>query len=157
MKKWYFFLSVFVACLSCNLSTGVFEKSVQLPGQEWPAAIKADIPFDLTDTASLYNIYIVLRHTDAYHFNNMFVRMSVWEPGGAKPATGDYDLTLASNEKGWNGSAMDDLYDSRILIQPNTRFRKKGTYLIRLEQVMREDPLKSVLSVGLRVEKMAKP
>jgi len=153
VKKRYFLLFFTTACISCNLSTGVFEKSINLAGQEWPSAVKADIPFELKDTAALYNIFIVLRHTDAYHFNNMFVRMSVLEPGGTQPKTGDYDLTLATNEKGWSGSAMDDIYDSRILIQPDTRFHKAGTYHIRLEQLMREDPLKFVLSVGLRVEK----
>ena len=155
VKKRYFFFFLFTSCLSCNIITGVFEKSVQLPAQEWPSGLKAEIPFDLTDTAALYNIYIVLRHTDAYHFNNMFVRMSVWEPGATNPKTGDYDLSLATNEKGWNGTAMDDIYDSRILIQPDTRFRRPGRYRVRLEQLMREDPLKFVLSVGLRVEKAA--
>ncbi len=153
VKKRYFLLVVLAAGISCNLVSGVFEKSVTMPAQEWPSAFKAEIPFELTDTSSLYNIYIVLRHTDAYHFNNMFVRMSVLEPGGTQPKTGEYDLALATNEKGWNGSAMDDIYDSRILIQPDTRFHKTGTYRIRLEQLMREDPLKFVLSVGLRVEK----
>jgi gliding motility-associated lipoprotein GldH len=139
---------------ACSFTTGTFEKSVSLPDHQWPSSVKPDIEFNITDTVSLYNIYIVLRHSDAYHFNNIYVRATVTEPGGGRPKAGDYDLQLANNEKGWIGTAMDDIYDARLLIQPRTRFTKAGTYHFVIEQLMREDPLKNMLSVGLRVEKM---
>lgn len=144
------FMFLFAAC---NWTTDVFEKNQAFNSHEWPSAVKPDIAFDITDTMSLYNIYIVVRHTDAYHFNNMYIRATVKEPGDPQGRTGDYDLQLATNSKGWIGTAMDDIYDARLLIQPKTRFRKTGTYHITLEQLMREDPLKSVLSAGLRVER----
>jgi gliding motility-associated lipoprotein GldH len=150
-------LLILTACFTisaCNWTTGVFEKNLDFKYHEWPASIKPDLSFDITDTVSLYNIYIVIRHTDAYHFNNMYVRANVIEPGEIKGRTGDYDLQLASNGKGWIGTAMDDIYDARLLIQTETKFRKAGTYHITLEQLMREDPLQNVLSAGLRVERM---
>jgi gliding motility-associated lipoprotein GldH len=139
---------------ACSWTTGVFEKNQPFNSQEWPSSVKPDIAFEISDTNSQYNIYIVLRHSDAYHFNNMYIRAAVKEPGEAQGRTGDYDLQLATNGKGWIGTAMDDIYDARLLIQPKTRFRKMGTYHITLEQLMREDPLKSVLSVGLRLERI---
>jgi gliding motility-associated lipoprotein GldH len=148
-----FFSIVF--CLSaCNWTTGVFEKNLTFDHHAWPSSVKPDITFEITDTLSAYNIYIVLRHTDAYHFNNIYIRATVKEPGDAKGRTGDYDLQLATNDKGWIGTAMDDIYDARLLIQPKTRFRKSGIYHITLEQLMREDPLQNVLSAGLRVERV---
>jgi gliding motility-associated lipoprotein GldH len=138
---------------ACNWTTGVFEKSQAFDNQEWPSSVKPEIAFEISDTNALYNIYIVLRHTDAYHFNNMYIRATVKEPGAGQGRTGDYDLQLATNGKGWIGTAMDDIYDARLLIQPKTRLRKMGTYHISLEQLMREDPLKSVLSVGMRIER----
>lgn len=142
------------ALSSCSWSTGVFEKNQSFQNQEWPSAVKPDIAFEISDTNALYNIYIVLRHSDAYHFNNIYIRATVKEPGEGQGKTGDYDLQLATNNKGWIGTAMDDIYDARLLIQPGTRFRRAGTYHITLEQLMREDPLKSVLSAGLRVERV---
>ncbi len=65
-----------------------------------------------------------------------------------------YDITLANNEKGWLGSAMDDIYEHRALIQPQTHFSKAGSYHFTVQQVMREDPLLHVLYAGLRVEKV---
>ncbi len=154
VKRSFLFLFVVLGISSCNWTTGVFEKNLTFNNQEWPSAVKPDIAFEITDTVSLYNIYIVMRHTDAYHFNNIFIRATVKEPGDPKGKTGDYDLQLATNGKGWIGTAMDDIYDARLLIQPKTRFRKSGIYHITLEQLMREDPLKSVLSAGLRVERV---
>jgi gliding motility-associated lipoprotein GldH len=153
VKKCLLFLAVLIAFSACNWTTGVFEKNLTFKDHEWPSSVKPDIAFNITDTLSSFNIYIVIRHTDAYHFNNIFVRATVKEPGAAQGKTGDYDLQLAINNKGWIGTAMDDIYDARLLIQPKTRFRKPGTYHIQLEQLMREDPLKNVLSAGLRVER----
>jgi len=153
VKRSLLILSAFTIVSACNWTTGVFEKNLEFNDHEWPSSLKTDISFDIADTVSLYNIYIVIRHTDAYHFNNMYVRATVKEPGNAQGKTGDYDLQLATNGKGWIGTAMDDIYDTRLLIQPKTKFRKPGTYHITLEQLMREDPLKNVLSAGLRVER----
>ncbi|MEJ0081147.1 MAG: gliding motility lipoprotein GldH [Puia sp.] len=111
-----------------------FEKNLTFDNHAWPSSVKPDIAFEITDTVSTYNIYIVLRHTDGYHFNNIYIRATVKEPGDPKGRTGDYDLQLATNDKGWIGTAMDDIYDARLLIQPKTRFRKSGVYHITMEQ-----------------------
>jgi|SRR5450755_821222 gliding motility-associated lipoprotein GldH len=148
-----FFFILVTLFSACTWTTGVFEKNTIFKEHEWPSAVKPDIAFEISDTASSYNIYIVMRHTDAYNFNNIYIRATVKEPGESRAKSGDYDLQLATNGKGWIGTAMDDIYDARLLIQPKTRFRKPGIYHITLEQLMREDPLKSVLSAGLRVER----
>jgi gliding motility-associated lipoprotein GldH len=153
VSRWLLVLLTFFLFTSCTWTEGVFEKNLDFKDHEWPSSVKPEISFDITDTVSLYNIYIVIRHTDAYHFNNMYVRAIVQEPGEKQGRSGDYDLQLATNAKGWIGTAMDDIYDTRLLIQPGTKFRKSGTYHITLEQLMREDPLKNVLSAGLRVER----
>ena len=154
VKRALLCLTAIVIITSCNWTTGIFEKNMPFDNHEWPSSVKPDIVFEISDTVSLYNIYIVLRHTDAYHFNNIYVRATVREPGEEKGRSGDYDLQLATNGKGWIGTAMDDIYDARLLVQPKTRFRKSGIYHITLEQLMREDPLKNVLSAGLRVERV---
>jgi gliding motility-associated lipoprotein GldH len=153
VKRSFLFLVFVVGFSGCNWTTGVFEKNLEFNSHEWPSLIKPTITFEITDTVSMYNIYIVLRHTDAYHFNNIYIRAIVKEPGDAQGRTGVYDLQLATNGKGWIGTAMDDIYDARLLIQPKTRFKKSGIYHMTLEQLMREDPLKNVLSAGLRVER----
>jgi gliding motility-associated lipoprotein GldH len=153
VKRSLLILTAVIIFCGCNWTTGAFEKNQDFTSHEWGSSVRPDIAFEISDTISSYNIYIVVRHTDAYHFNNMYVRATVKEPDDNKGRTGDYDLQLATNGKGWIGTAMDDIYEARLLIQPKTRFRKAGTYHIIMEQLMREDPLKNVLSAGLRVER----
>jgi gliding motility-associated lipoprotein GldH len=132
----------------------VFEKNVIIPNQQWQGSFKPEIDFKIDDTASLYNLYLVLRHTDAYNYNNIWIKASVRQPGDLKPRSQQYNVILATNEKGWLGSGMDDIYDQRVMIQPQTKFTKSGDYHFTLEQIMREDPLLHILSVGLRIEKI---
>jgi gliding motility-associated lipoprotein GldH len=140
---------------ACNsFPSGVFEKDVAVPGQQWESGFHPRVEFIIKeeDTASLYNIYLVLRHTDAYDYNNIWIKGTVQEPGDTAAKSQRYDLLLATN-KGWEGNGMDDIYEHRLLLQPETKFRRPGTYSFMIEQIMREDPLKHILDVGIRVEK----
>jgi gliding motility-associated lipoprotein GldH len=140
---------------ACSLPSDVFEKDISLPRQQWESNFRPTISFDISpeDTANLYNVYLVLRHTDAYNYNNIWIRGSVRQPGDSLVRSQRYDLSLADNEKGWTGSGMDDIFEHRIEIQHLTKFDHPGTYSFTLEQIMRDDPLKHVLNVGVRIEK----
>ena len=156
-KPFLFFL---VACTlqwtACSLPSDVFEKNVVIPGQQWESSFQPRIDFSIkdADTAFLYNISIVLRHTDAYAFNNIWIRGTIREPGDTTTRSERYDLPLADNEKGWLGQGMDDIFEQRVQIQHQTKFKKAGNYSFTLQQVMREDPLQHVLNVGVRIEKV---
>jgi gliding motility-associated lipoprotein GldH len=140
-----------VACGSID----VFEKNVNIPNHEWSANFKPEIDFEVTDTVSSYNIYVVLRHTDAYRFNNIWMNIYIQVPGDTMRKE-RVDLRLATDDKGWLASGMDDIYEHRILINRGTplRFTRSGLYKFRLEQIMREEPLQFVMNAGIRVEKV---
>ncbi len=146
------FLTILLA--ACG-PINTFEKNVPIPGHEWDGNFKPTINFEITDTVSLYNVFVVIRHRNAYGYNNIWIRGTVQEPGDTAIRSQQFDLRLANDETGWFGKGMDDIFEHRILIQERTRFRKTGEYRFRLEQTMREDPLKHVMNIGLRVEKTA--
>jgi gliding motility-associated lipoprotein GldH len=162
LKKVFVFLascSLFLVCcslllVSCLPTLDVFEKDIIIPKQQWQSNFKPQIDFNIVDTTSLYNIYLVLRHADAYNYNNIWIKASVQQPGDATAKSEQYNVTLATNQKGWLGNGIDDIYEQRVLIQPQTKFAKVGDYHFTLEQIMREDPLLHVLSAGLRIEKI---
>lgn len=139
---------LFNACTT----TGVFEKNIPIPGYKWENSFQPVINVDIADTTSSYNVYIVLRHTNKYQYNNIWVNAKVKGPGSEQWKSGQYDLLLATNDKGWLGSGMDDIFEHRILIQ-QIRFLKPGKYEYSIQQIMREDPLPEVMNVGLRIEK----
>jgi gliding motility-associated lipoprotein GldH len=68
--------------------------------------------------------------------------------------TQQVNIILADNAKGWLGTGMDDVFDHRARITRLPVKLKKGNYTFVLQQNMREDPLRFVLSAGIRVEKV---
>ena len=133
----------------------IYEKSVTIPKEEWKSSEKPAFDFGIQDTTSAYNVFLVLRHTDKYNFNNIFVNLSIQGPGKDTAIKFQKDLLLATNEKGWLGTGMDDIYEHRVLmgVLGEGRVLTAGNYHFTVEQIMREDPLLHVLNVGLRVEK----
>jgi gliding motility-associated lipoprotein GldH len=124
---------------------------VPVPGQAWDNGFKPVFHFTIKDTSSLYQLYLVLRHNEKYNYNNIYVNLYVKAPGPDSVIKIQKNLPLATNEN-WKGTGVDDIYEHRIeLGAPQTL--KAGDYQFTLEQIMRENPLKNVLDVGLRVEK----
>ena len=154
VKKFGLWLFASALLISSCQTVDVFEKNVTLPKHEWSNAFKPEISFEITDTISYYNIYVVLRHTDAYRYKNIWLNVYTQIPGDTI-MNQRLDLLLATDDKGWLGSGMDDIYEHRIRItQQPQRLARKGLYKFRLEQIMREDPLENVMNVGIRVEKV---
>ena len=146
-------LAILSASLASCTSLDVFEKSVSFKNQQWPGSEKPSFGFHISDTASLYNIYLVFRHTNSYGYNNLWLKLE--RSGPDTSYTRQVDLRLATNERGWLGSGMDDIWEHRIKItELPVEFRKSGDYRFDIEQVMRQDPLQHVINVGLRVEKV---
>lgn len=143
-------LCLMLAIVSCT-TIDLYEKSVAIPKHSWNTSFKPEFSFTIKDTTSQYQVYLVLRHTEKYHFNNIWINLYSQPPGDSVHKV-RYELPLATNEKGWLGTGMDDIYEHRIQLTDPSPL-KAGTYTFKVEQIMREDPLENVLNVGLRVEK----
>ncbi len=131
-----------------------FEKTMKIPSREWFYNNTPAFTFHITDTNTLYNLYIVLRHTDAYNYNNIWLRLGTQFPGESMKFQ-NINLTLASDSKGWEGNGMDDIFEVRKNIsQGPVSFKKPGDYTFSVSQIMRENPLENILNVGVRVEKV---
>ncbi len=146
-----------VVALMLNISSCIqideFEKSAQIPSQEWQYQYTPEFKFNISDTTSLYNLFITLRHTDKYNFNNIWLRVGLDRPGDSTLFQ-NVNLSLATDAKGWEGTGLNDIYEVRKLISRGpVAFARPGTYSISIAQIMRENPLQYVLSVGVRIEK----
>ncbi|MCP9750434.1 gliding motility lipoprotein GldH [Ferruginibacter sp. HRS2-29] len=98
-------------------------------------------------------IYIVLRHSDAYQYNNIWLNVGLQSPGDSM-YTQKVDLSLGSDAAGWEGSGMGDIWEVRKLLNSKpSRFKRNGEYNFKIQQLMRDNPLANVMSAGLRVEK----
>ncbi len=131
----------------------VFEKNTVIPNYEWKDNFTATGNFIIKDTVSAYSIYLVLRHTDAYKYNNIWLNVGLQPPGDSLIKQ-KIDLLLGDDVNGWEGTGMNDIWEVRKLLngQPR-RFKQAGNYTFSISHVMRDNPLANIMSVGIRVEK----
>jgi gliding motility-associated lipoprotein GldH len=158
MIRWsLFFLCILtLGCLTgCKApDLNVFEKNIAIPSQTWDYGFTPSVDFNVSDTNAAYNVYVVCRHTDAYAYKNLWLFLSTRKPGDKAALKDRFELTLQDNAGRWYGTGMDDIWEQRIPLYQDLHFNKTGTYTVTFEQNMRDNPLKCILNIGLRVEKV---
>jgi len=138
---------------SCS-EIDVYEKHTVIPAYEWQNSFSANGDFLITDTVSAYSIYLVLRHTDAYAYNNIWLNVGLQPPGDSMYIQ-KINLTLGDDANGWEGTGMNDIWELRKLLNGEPRrFKRAGKYQFTISHIMRDNPLLHIMSVGLRVEKI---
>ena len=153
MKK-YFVIALVSFFLASCIKIDHYEKQATIPSQEWFYSDVPQFTFHIDDTTSLYNVYIILRHTDLYQFNNIWLRVGLKTPSDSFSYQ-KVNLILATDAKGWEGTGMDDIYEVRKSISAAPfSFKTAGDYSFSVGQIMRENPLKYILNIGVRVEKV---
>lgn len=151
-KQLYFFLLIAMLIGGC-IKIDLYEKQVAIPSQKWSYDFTPEFSFEIKDTTSQFLIYITIRHTELYQFNNIWLKVGSKAPGDSIRVQ-DINLKLASSSQ-WDGTGMGDIYEVRKLISPGpVSFRKAGNYTFTISQIMRENPLKYIMNVGLRLEKV---
>ncbi len=152
LKSFFGYFLVVSLFTSCN-TLDVFEKTEAFPNHQWSSLTKPSFTFTIEDTVSTYNIFVIIRHEDAYHYNNLWLNITTQAPQDSLK-TQLVNIKLANNKKGWLGTGMDDVFDHRAKITRNPVKLKKGNYTFLLQQQMREEPLLYMLNAGIRVEKV---
>ena len=137
--------------LSSCTTVDLYEKTISLPKHVWSSSLKPEFTFTIKDSTALYQVFFVIRHTEKYNYKNIWINLYSQPPGDTLHKA-PFELQLATNEKGWLASGMDDIYEHRIILTDAIKLNA-GEYKFNIENIMREDPLQHVLNVGLRVEK----
>ena len=158
MRRSFFYLFPVLLLASGCQTLDLYEKTVALPGKAWASSYQPSFTFTIRDTTAVYDLQLVLRHSDRYHFNNIWVQVSVKTPKADSAYSFRAERILGTDEQGWLGTGMDDIYEHRISLndklgEAGISLRQKGDYTITLRQIMREDPLQQVWNAGIRLEK----
>jgi len=127
------------------------EQHTPVPDFKWQQDFAVKGNFHISDTSSAYRIYIILRHTDNYRYSNIWLNLGFRNPGDTMRYR-KLELTLANDAGGWEGAGMNDIWEVRKLIYLH-RFSKPGEYRYEIKQIMRDNPLAGIMSVGIRVQK----
>ena len=150
-KSFFFFCSILIYLISCT-RIDLYEKVTPVPAHDWKGSFKPQFSFEIKDTTANYQPFLILRHNDKYNYNNIWLNISIKNPGNTVQKF-QIEKMLATNN-GWLGTGMDDIYEHQLPLTPEPiQLRKAGVYTFTIEHIMREDPLENIMDVGLRLEK----
>jgi gliding motility-associated lipoprotein GldH len=129
----------------------LYQRTVNIEKAKWSSSQVPSFPFEIKDTTSPYNVYVVIRHTNQYAYRNIWVSVGVQQPGDSIRKQ-SFEIPLASAEN-WLGTGMDDVFEHRqALFKRPVHFTKTGVVVFTLQQIMRQDPLPGIMQAGIRVE-----
>jgi gliding motility-associated lipoprotein GldH len=148
-------LSLFYLISSCT-TIDLFEKTVAIPNHKWSGDFKPEFSFTVKDTSARYKVFFIIRHTEKYNYNNIYINLYTKGPGADSVQKIQREIPLATDKDGWLGSGMNDIFEQRYQLTSDQLpfyFPRPGAYTLSVEQIMREQPLEHIMNVGLRIEK----
>jgi gliding motility-associated lipoprotein GldH len=153
----YSFLPVFLILLltaSCNKDV-LYTDSIIIPSEAWALDYVPEFKADISDTASICNIYLTLRTGSAYPYRNIWLFVNTVSPSG-KSITDTLQYMLADEKGKWFGKGFGDIHELDLPFRSGVYFREKGTYAFSVRHGMRNENLNSVYDLGLRIIKIKK-
>jgi gliding motility-associated lipoprotein GldH len=145
---------VFLSCLfllSCGDNQAVYNQYLSISHSAWEKGKEYYFTFQIDDTAVPYNITLELRNTNFYPYQNLWLLLQEEPPAG--PMVRDtMECMLADDFGKWLGSGV-SLFQASFPVRTNYLFTDTGSYTFSFRQGMRNDTLKGIQEIGLRIEK----
>ena len=136
---------------ACNNDT-VFDAYIQVPETGWEYKQQATFNFTISDTVSWYDLYINVRNTGDYPYQNLYVFTTLKGPGNLA-VRDTFNCILADKKGKWLGSGVGKTRELQILYQKQIRFLQSGEYTFAIEQAMRDTILKGIHDIGFTIKK----
>lgn len=146
------FLCILMAFFASCDRTLVFEKNLTIAKNGWDkdSVITFNIP--ITDTLQNNNFYINVRNDIKYKYSNLWLFIEIDQPG-SNTVTDTFEITLADPTGKWLGEGFGGLKNRQVIYKRNVYFPVSGEYKISIRQGMRENLLKGITDIGVRLEK----
>ena len=150
MRIIFVFLSLFLL-VCCNTNTessySVFEED------SWHADSIITLSHSVVDTITKQNLYLKIRHTTDFEYQNIFLFVDFQEKRDT------IEVTLSEKNGKWLGSGFGDIKEVEYCFAKEIIFNSKKTSNITVEQAMRygDQPvitnLKGIIALGIKIKK----
>ncbi len=152
-----FFLLMLMILGACDRNR-VFDHYHSLDGNNWGKDQVQLFEFQIEDTVAYYDLFVNIRNTSEFEFNNIFIRTELEYPNGFV-VTDTLEYQMADPYGKWLGKGYSDIKENKLYYKEKYQFRKPGSYIVKIEQVMRRrneleglQNLKGISDVGFRIE-----
>lgn len=136
---------------SCD-GTVYYSEYADIDESGWKVADSARFDLQVDDTTHLFDLLVEVRNGVDYAYSNLFLFVNTTFPDGSISCD-TMELPLADPSGAWLGKHSGRYVDSRYCLrgQP-VRFPMKGNYHFAITNGMRDNAVKDIVHVGLRVE-----
>ncbi|MDM1296057.1 gliding motility lipoprotein GldH [Sphingobacterium sp. N143] len=135
--------------VSCD-QTAILNENNPIDNKAWLYTSPSTFQFHISDNTKKYDVLMDIRHTPEYAFSNLFVLIHQQGPD-KKRYTFRKEVKLAKPDGKWTGKSSGSLYNNQTIIHNDYQFPDTGLYIVSIEQHMRENPLKEITDIGLKV------
>jgi gliding motility-associated lipoprotein GldH len=148
--KLLIFISMFSGVTSCSHKEIYFEYH-SFANDKWNRDEPAVFEVKIEDNSQPCDVSIELRNNDEYPFSNIWLFVDYKTPAG-NMRSDTVGVEMADIYGKWYGKGL-SLYSLSIPYQNATLFPDTGIYVYSIRQGMRENPLKGISDIGLKVSK----
>lgn len=148
----FLLISLPLFIISCNFNS-IYDNVFNIPDTKWSKkqAIIFDVP--VKDTLNGYSLLLNIRNNNEYPYSNCFLFISTRSPKGViRKDTMEY--VFADDKGKWLGRGFGGVWNNELHYKSNIRFPNSGNYRIEVSHGMRDEPLKGIMDVGLRIERV---
>ncbi|MEZ5104603.1 MAG: gliding motility lipoprotein GldH [Draconibacterium sp.] len=155
MKKislqFIFLVTILIVFIACDKNL-VFDKYQPIPKSGWDndSLLVFDIP--VADTIQNHNLFINVRNDIRYKYSNLWLFIDIIQPGGTT-LTDTFEIKLAAPSGKWLGKGFGGVKTCETIYKKNIFFPVSGDYKIEIQQGMRENVLKGITDIGVKLEK----
>lgn len=108
--------------------------------------------FEITDAQNPKNIIFVVRNNNDYTYSNLRLFSRLYEKNQKNPVVDTLNYILAQPNGAWIGSGFGDTKETLFQYKMDYQFPKNGTYTIEIQHAMRQDTLKGIEDLGIKIE-----
>lgn len=154
---WLFFLTLSLVLVSCD-SNRVFDTYKSIPNK-WHKDSVVSFKVTPPDSTNAYNLFVNLRNTNAYKYNNLYLIVEMVFPHG-KTIKDTLEYRMADPRGKLLGTGYTDVKENKLWYKEKVVFQEVGEYTVNIQQAMRENgkingviELEGITDVGFRIEK----
>ncbi|MGD9493815.1 MAG: gliding motility lipoprotein GldH [Bacteroidales bacterium] len=150
MKRYLFIFSLLFSFLLFGCDDSLYNKMKEIPNARWDMNYPAKFDVEVSDTAILYDFYVLIRHNTDYTHSNLYTFVTTTMPGDS--ITRDtIEFILAEPDGRWIGEGSGYLRTNEVLISRKFAFPRAGLYSFEFQQAMRDTLLSGITDFGVRI------
>lgn len=144
---------------SCGENNVVFSESKPMDGL-WKEGEAVSFNLPELDSLKSYNLFLNIRNTNDYQYNNLFLIVTMNFPHG-KTVVDTLEYRMANPDGSWMGYGIGSIKESKLWYKEHVRFMEEGEYVVQIEQAMRNKGeidgvlnLQGIADVGFTIEEI---